>query len=219
MTETDFEIEEMHFAEGAFRKTYMAKCTTYPFQTKQWVMKKLNQSIITDLNVFEESSELLTRKSVQMNALAQYMANFFEKASISFHFGQTFHYNSVYYGKIGSIESVTIEEFIPGKFVKYINNDGSQYVILLRNECHGKADAFVRYTYEKPQRNLVVLDIQGVGYSLCDPKVASKENKTDSEQYYFCFGNLSERSILNFTETHVCNRFCRALGLQPPNAE
>ena len=213
----------MHFAEGAFRKTYMAKCTTYPFQNKQWVMTKLNQSIITDLNVFEESSELLTRRSVQMNTLAQYMANFFqeatEKANISFHFGQTFHYNSVHYGKIDSIESVTIEEFIPGKFVKYINNDGSQHVILLRNECHDKADAFVHYTYKKSQRNLVVLDIQWVGYSLCDPKVASKENKADSEEHYFCFGNISERSIMNFPETHVCNRFCRALGLQPSNAE
>ena len=96
------------------------------------------------------NSESLTRKSVQMNTLAQYMAKSFqetaEKASISFHFGETFHYNSVYYGKIGSIESVTIEEFIPGKFVKYINNDGSQCVILLRNECHDKANAFVHYT-------------------------------------------------------------------------
>ena len=134
---------------------------------------------------------------------------------------QTFHFIwgeiSVYYGKIGSIESVAIEEFIPETFVKYINNDGSQCVTLLRNECHDKADA--HYTYEKSQRNLVVLDIQEVGYSRCDPEVASKENKTDSEEHYFCFGNLSERAILNFTETHVCNRFCRALGLQPPNAE
>ena len=142
MTEAYFEIEEMYFS-----------------QNKQWVIKKLNQSTITDLNVFKESSKSLTRKSVQMNTLAQYMAKSFqetaEKASISFHFGETFHYNSVYYGKIGSIESVTIEEFIPGKFVKYINNDGSQCVILLRNEYHDKAD-FVHYTYEKSQRNLVV---------------------------------------------------------------
>ena len=39
-----------------------------------------------------------------MNTLAQYMAKSFqgtaEKASISFHFGETFHYNSVHYGKI-----------------------------------------------------------------------------------------------------------------------
>ena len=108
-----------------------------------------------------------------------------EKANISFHFGKIFHCNSVYYGKIGSIESVTIEEFIPETFVKYINNDGRQCVTLLRNECHDKADAFAHYTYKKSQRNLVVLDIQGVGYSLCDPEVASKDNKTDSENTTF----------------------------------
>ena len=66
-------------------------------------MKKLNQSTITDLNVFEESTESLTRKSVQMNTLAQYMAKSFheaaEKANILFHFGEIFHYNNVYYGK------------------------------------------------------------------------------------------------------------------------
>ena len=152
VTEAYFEIEEMHFEEGAFRKASKTKCSTYPFKNKKWVMKKLNQSTITDLNVFEESSESLTRKPVQMNTLAQYMAKSFqeaaEKASILFHFGETFHYNSVFCGKIGSVESVTIKEFIPGKFVKYINNDGSQCKILLRNECHNKADVFVHYTYE-----------------------------------------------------------------------
>ena len=34
-----FEIEGMHFAEDAFRKVYMAKCSTYPFKNKQWVIK------------------------------------------------------------------------------------------------------------------------------------------------------------------------------------
>ena len=78
VTETYFAIEEMHFAEVVFREAYMANCTTYPFKNKQWVIKKLNQSTITDLNVFEESSESLTRKSVQMNTLAQCMAKSFQ---------------------------------------------------------------------------------------------------------------------------------------------
>ena len=88
VTEAYFEIEEMHFAEGAFRKAYMAKCSTYPFKNKQWVIKKLNQSTVTYLNVFEESSESLTRKSVQMNTLAQYMAKSFQEAAgkAKFHF-------------------------------------------------------------------------------------------------------------------------------------
>ena len=53
------------------------------------------------------------------------------------------------------------------------------------------------------KKNLVVLAIQGVGYSLCDLEVASKENKTDSEEHYFCFGNLSEKATLNFTKTYI----------------
>ena len=57
-----------------------------------------------------------------MNTLPQHMAKSLqeatEKSNVLFHFRKTFHYNSVYYEKIGLIESVTIEEFIPGKFVK-----------------------------------------------------------------------------------------------------
>ena len=37
VTEAYFEIEEMHFAEGDFRK-----CSTYPFKNKKCVIKKLN---------------------------------------------------------------------------------------------------------------------------------------------------------------------------------
>ena len=45
--EACFETEEMHFADGVFKKAYMTKFTTYPFKNKQWVMKKLNQSTIS----------------------------------------------------------------------------------------------------------------------------------------------------------------------------
>ena len=105
------------------------------------------------------------------------------KGSISFHFGETWHYNNIYFGKIGSIESVTIEEFVPRKFVKHINNDRSQCLILLGYECHDKADAFVHYSYQKLQRNLVVLDIQGlvtvsVIQKLCKKRIKLTLRKT-----------------------------------------
>ena len=42
----------------------------------------------------------------------------------------------------------------------------------------------------------------------------------DSEKHNFCLVIIrKERAVVNFTETHVRNQFCRALGLQPPNAE
>ena len=103
MTEAYFEIEEMYFAEGAFRKAYMAKCTTYPFQNKQWVIKTLNQSTITDLNDFEESSESLTRTPVQMNILAQYMAKSFQSLLEK----EAFHFIS---GKHGITTTYTLEK-------------------------------------------------------------------------------------------------------------
>ena len=67
----------------------------------------------------------LTIKSVQINTLAQCMAKPFheaaEKANIPFQFGKTFHYSNIYYGKAGSTEVVTKKEFVPEKFVQYIN--------------------------------------------------------------------------------------------------
>ncbi len=38
-------------------------------------------------------------------------------------YGDTFKYNKVYYGKMGS-EYITLKRFINGEFVKYINNTG-----------------------------------------------------------------------------------------------
>ena len=34
VAEAYFEIEEINFAEVAFTKAYMVKCTTYPFENK-----------------------------------------------------------------------------------------------------------------------------------------------------------------------------------------
>ena len=73
------------------------------FQKQARVIKKLNQSTITDSNVFRESSESLTRNSLQMNTLPQHMAKSLqeatEKSNVLFHFRKTFHCNSVYYEK------------------------------------------------------------------------------------------------------------------------
>ena len=33
------------------------------------------------------------------------------------------------------------------------------------------------------KKNLVILDIEGIVYGFCDPEIASKENKTDSEEH------------------------------------
>ena len=68
------------------------------------------------------------------------------------------------------------------------------------------------------EKIFMLLDLQGVGYLLCDPEIATidirvKEGDTKSE-FYFCLGNLSTNAIHGFMATHKCNRICRTLGFK-----
>ena len=64
----------------------------------------------------------------------------------------------------------------------------------------------------------MLLDLQGIGYLLCDPEIATidprvKEGGTKSE-FYFYLGNLSTNAIHGFMSTHKYNRICGTLGFK-----
>lgn len=127
-------------------------------------------------------------------------------------YGETFQYDKVYYGKLGS-EFVTVESFIEGNFVKYINNTGG-VIMPDGSELILKAEAFVYYTYHKSAKQIMVLDIQGVEYNVCDPEIASSKLTDDEDQMIlFCSGNLSTNAIDTFISHHICNQFCKQLKL------
>ncbi len=67
--------------------------------------------------------------------------------------------------------------------------------------------AFAHYTYFVWKRKAMVLDIQGVGYMLTDPQVASVEEK----KYHY--GNLGAIAISTFFEHHICSEICQVLGI------
>ena len=83
-----------------------------------------------------------------MNCLARYLSVPFRKADLKVceDFGECFNYNPVYFGKINH-KRVTIEEFLPGDFQKYINNNGN--ICLKDLEITEKAETLVHYTYKK----------------------------------------------------------------------
>lgn len=106
-----------------------------------------------------------------------------------------------------------MEKFIEGDFVKYINNTGA-VTLQDDSEIVLKAETFVHYTYVKSSKKLMVLDIQGAGYNVCDPEVSSANLKADDEdQILFCSGNLSTSVIDTFISSHICNQFCKQLKL------
>ena len=83
-----------------------------------------------------------------------------------------------------------------------------------------KAETFVHCTYEKSNNRLMITDLQGVGYRLCDPEIAAQtigDEKSDISkmlvEYLFCAGNLSTTAFKNFEREYVCNRYCIKLKL------
>ena len=72
---------------------------------------------------------------------------------------------------------------------------------------------FSHYTYVKSRKQLMVLDIQGAAYSLCNPEIASSQLVDEKDNILFCNGNLSSTVIDTFISQHVCNKFCKLLQL------
>lgn len=104
------------------------------------------------------------------------------------------------------------EQYLDGDFRKYINNTG-EIIVSDGSDLALKSEMFSHYTYIKSGKRLMVLDIQGAGYSLCDPEIASAEFTDTDDNIFFCNGNLSHDAIYSFVSHHVCNQFCKLLHL------
>lgn len=108
---------------------------------------------------------------------------------------------------------VAVEEYVYRVFSKYINNDGT-----LCQDVHDvimqKAECLSHFSFEKSSCQLMLLDIQGCGYSLVDPEVASSSLFDENRDLLFTTGNLSEEAIANFRLVHKCNKYCELLKLK-----
>ena len=124
----------------------------------------------------------------------------------------------IYFGKTDREEYITIEEFVPGQFTKYLNNTGIKCVED-SNTLGKKAESLTHCSYDKSQNKLMLVDIQGNGYKLFDPEIASADLFDNSQKLMFCTGNLSMVAHENFTKSHTCNEFCNMLGLDKAQNE
>ena len=146
-----------------------------------------------------QSLEEHTKKVVQMHYLARnFPAKLKEQLVLQDNellFGVTFYYKKIFMGKIGE-EYVTIEEFVDGTFRKYVNKNGNVCDKGDRTALFDKAECLAHFTYERSEKEVMLVDIQGCEYSLIDPEIASKElTLTD---LLFCGGNLSANAISTF---------------------
>ena len=202
---------------GGFRSAHKAFSKTKRFEKKTWVVKKYLQSTLQVIEDMKETPESHTRKIVQMHTLAEnfgrQLAKKVSELKCEDEFGQILMYQEIYLGKIvDNDEFITIEEFIPGSFVKFFNNTGIPCEDNENSENGMKAECLAHFSFEKSDQKLMLVDIQGYGVKLYDPEIASSELVEDGE-LLFCAGNLSKTAIDNFIVHHVCNKFCKLLQL------
>uniref|UniRef100_A0A8L0DNS5 non-specific serine/threonine protein kinase n=1 Tax=Oncorhynchus mykiss TaxID=8022 RepID=A0A8L0DNS5_ONCMY len=106
---------------------------------------------------------------------------------------------------------LTIERNMLGDFRKYNNNTGEEIT-----PCCGMEEtllAFSHWTYQYSCRELLVLDIQGVGSELTDPSVIRADDKSLTGDMVFGPANLGDTAIQSFVLKHTCNSCCKNLGL------
>ena len=210
----DFSIEKEPFGTGGFRQAFKATTNYQEFQGT-WVIKKYLPKSISDIQATGQSIEQHTKKVVQMHYLARnFAARLSQELQTSDNrilFGETLKYNKIFLGKLESDEYVTVEELVEGSFVKHINNNGHICGDTNNPVCN-KAECLAHYSFERSNKEVMVVDIQGCDHLLFDPEVASKELKSN-EEFFFCTGNLSISAINNFIESHKCNWYCELLQL------
>ena len=209
--EATFSLDRKSFESGGFRDAYLAKAIS-GIANGKYVLKRYKKLKIAEIEELFGTTEAHTRKAVQMNALARNFKQNLELQRPILEYGQTFRYEKVYFSSFNG-EFVTLEGFLEGTFEKYVNNTG-EICGDATSEISLKAESFVHFTYVNSDRQLLVSDIQGVGYCLCDPEVASAKLMDDDRSIYFCCGNLSNSAIETFFKEHTCNKFCRLLNLQ-----
>ena len=157
-----------------------------------------------------QTVEANTKMVVQMHCLAQNFASQckdqIEQAGLQESFGKELQYGNIYLGMKGE-DCVTVEEYVEGDF----DDDGA--ICYGKDEViSSKAECLTHFSYEKSNHDLMLLDIQGCGYRLFNPEIAST-TLMDGNEILFTTGNLSKEAINAFIKEHGCNVYCNQLKL------
>lgn len=109
----------------------------------------------------------------------------------------------------------SVEEFLPGSYVKYSNNNGyvGKETSSTEERERNTPQAFSHFSFVASDFRLMIVDIQGVNDSYTDPQIHTADGRG------FGAGNLGTLGMEKFLESHRCNEVCRWLGLRSINEQ
>ena len=214
----EFCEEKTAVGRGGFRTAYKASSKHPDFKGTSWVVKHYLPEALKCIEETEQTTEEHSKKVVQMHLLARNISLQLEQAVRKTEnqdfFGEVPKYKKIFHGVTEAGEHVTIEEYIKGAFVKYINNNGTISQAITGEDIE-KMECLTHFSYVTSDKKLMLLDLQGSGHELYDTEIASTDLKDDDHKFMYCTENLSKLAINTFVNAHKCNVFCRLLGLEP----
>ena len=108
----------------------------------------------------------------------------------------------------------SMEPYLEGEYIKFNNNNGM--VNKEQERLHPILQTFSHFTFCYTIGTVMVTDIQGVvnddRYRLTDPAIHTADPDTILKDPT----NLGTTGMSAFFHSHVCNDFCKRLGLQMP---
>ncbi|XP_072837651.2 alpha-protein kinase 3 isoform X1 [Pogona vitticeps] len=125
------------------------------------------------------------------------------------------------YRPANNIPYATMEEDLPGQFELYCRRerDGSGLAPANPSEVGQKCCTFQHWLYQWTNGNILVTDLEGVGWKVTNVRIATK-TKGYQGLKESCCPNLLD----HFAASHQCNRYCELLALKglevhPPAAK
>jgi hypothetical protein len=196
------------FAEGRFRRAYMGEYTAPREKVGQkCVVKELKESYTWNPNDWDST--------VEIQEESQKLAEGFNKYSRT---NYPIKFTDVHIVPVSSRTSptvrpkvneyVVVEDFIPGKFKKWLNNYGyiSDEVSFAKS-----MPAFAHWSWWHTNGEKMIADLQGVhsndSYTLTDPVLMSG---SVNGRRYGCTDTGVEGIAIFFLK-HKCNEFCSSL--------
>ena len=199
------------FSAGAQRIAYHAKDCD---DGERYVVKESKYK----KSVEQKRDEYLT--TVKIYGVADLYAKHFNKEKPSY--ANEIHFIEVkFYEHPENVDGRVVlmpylyEKYMEGKYSKYNTNGG--WVTSIADEYSATLQAFSHYSWVKSNKKLVVCDLQGVTKSnkiyLTDPAVHCIDYMI--LQYKKGGNNLGLPGIQKFFRTHICNRVCHQMKLEP----
>lgn len=190
-------------------------------EESDWKLSKREKKVITKVSRYEGShnsrNSLINQAHIQ--AVATLLAKEFTLKLAACRQNKKVVYVSVellrIHGRTTGDSLFVLEPFIPGRYVKFNNNNG--FVDKDLEVMHPLMQTFSHFTYSYSSGVVMVTDVQGViesegNYKLTDPAI----HTADPSTYLKDPTNLGKDGMAAFFHTHICNHFCQTLFLKRP---